>query len=327
MAMKAESIRASAVPLRHSLRLSATGRRRLVDGVRIATLAAITVWALATPQFLTPLSLFSLLSAISFVGCVALGMTFITLTGNIMSLCLGATVAVSAMAFLASLQFGVTAAFILSILFGIAITGVQGLIIGYFRANAILVSIAFLSLIIGLSQVVTGGRVDPTGTGYAIFKMRLHGVPIEAIVFLMAVALAQIVLSWTSLGRSMRMVGSNRRAAEAAGTPCSRVITVAYIFAGAFTALASILLASRYGSADMDLGSGYDYSAIAAVLVGGTAIQGGSGSAVRTLIGVVVISTIEIVLRLRGFSDKWQFLITGLIVLAVIMLHTVSERR
>jgi ribose/xylose/arabinose/galactoside ABC-type transport system permease subunit len=102
---------------------------------------------------------------------------------------------------------------------------------------------------------------------------------------------------------------------------------MAYVLAGAFTALAGILLASRYGSADMDLGTGYDYDAIAGVLVGGTAIQGGAGSAVRTLIGVVVISTIKMVLRLRGFSDQWQYLITGLIVLAVIMLQTVGERR
>ena len=89
----------------------------------------------------------------------------------------------------------------------------------------------------------------------------------------------------------------------------------------------AILLAARYGSGDMELGLGYDYTAIAAVLVGGTAIQGGSGSVVRTLIGVTVIAVIATVLLLRGFSQQWQYLITGLIVLAVIMLHTIGERR
>ena len=76
----------------------------------------------------------------------------------------------------------------------------------------------------------------------------------------------------------------------------------------------------------MDLGTGYDYSAIAAVLVGGTAIQGGAGSVIRTAIGVLVIATVQVVLRLRGFSEELQYLITGLIVLVVIMLHTVGER-
>jgi ribose/xylose/arabinose/galactoside ABC-type transport system permease subunit len=99
------------------------------------------------------------------------------------------------------------------------------------------------------------------------------------------------------------------------------------VMAGACAAVSGVLLAARYGSGDMELGTGYDYTAIAAVLVGGTAIQGGSGSVVRTLIGVTVIAVIEVVLLLRGFSQQLQYLITGLIVLAVIMLHTIGERR
>jgi ribose/xylose/arabinose/galactoside ABC-type transport system permease subunit len=87
-----------------------------------------------------------------------------------------------------------------------------------------------------------------------------------------------------------------------------------------------MLLAARYGSGDMELGAGYDYSAIAAVLVGGTTITGGAGSVVRTLVGVTVIAIVEVVLLLRGFSEQLQYLITGLIVLGVIMLHTLGER-
>ena len=308
--------------------LTANGRRQLVTGIRLAALLTIIGWALLTPGFLTPLSLFSLLTAISFIGCVAVGMTFITLTGNIMSLCLGATVSASALVFMASLSLGVVAAAIIAILFGVAITATQGFIIGYFRANAILVSIAWLGLILGMADILTGGqRIDPTGGGFEIFKGRVHGIPIETLIFFTVVVIGQIVLSWTGLGRAMRMVGSNRRAAEAAGLPSPAVVTAAYVLTGAFTAVSGILLSSRYGSGDMDLGTGYDYSAIAAVLVGGTAIQGGFGSVIRTAIGVLVIATVQVVLRLRGFSEELQYLITGLIVLVVIMLHTVGERR
>ena len=125
----------------------------------------------------------------------------------------------------------------------------------------------------------------------------------------------------------MAMVGSNPRAANAAGINTAAAITLAYVLAGACAAVSGVLLAARYGSGDMELGTGYDYTAIAAVLVGGTAIQGGSGSVVRTLIGVTVIAIIEVVLLLRGFSQQLQYLITGLIVLIVIMLHTIGERR
>jgi ribose/xylose/arabinose/galactoside ABC-type transport system permease subunit len=255
-------------------------------------------------------------------------MTFITLTGNIMSLSLGATVSASALVFLASLSFGILPAFLIAIIFGVIVSTAQGVLVGYFRANPILVSIAGLSLLIGGAALATGGhRIYPGGEGLHMFKGRVAGIPVEALYFFATVILGQLILSWTRLGRVMTMVGSNARAATAAGTSTATAITVAYVIAGACSAVSGVLLAARYGSGDMEIGAGYDYAAIAAVLVGGTAIQGGSGSVIRTLVGVTVIAIIEVVLLLRGFSQQLQYLITGIIVLCVIMLHTIGERR
>ncbi len=318
----------SDISLRSRFRLSGTSARRLVLAVRIVAGGAIAFFALSTPGFTSPLSINSLLNAISFIGCVAVGMTFITITGNIMSLALGATVSASALVFLASLSLGVFPAFLVAILFGVVITAVQGALVGYIRANPLLVSIAALSLLIGGAALATGGqRIYPGGEGLQVFKGRVAGIPIEALYFFGTVLVGQFVLSWTRIGREMIMVGSNLRAAIAAGVNTARAVTFAYVLAGACSAVAGVLLAARYGSGDMELGTGYDYTAIAAVLVGGTAIGGGSGSVVRTLIGVAVIAIIATVLLLRGFSQQWQYLITGLIVLAVIMLHTIGERR
>src|SRR5215471_13899759 len=96
--------------------------RHLVLAVRVVAGGTIAAFALSTPGFISPLSINALLNAISLIGCVAIGMTFITLTGNIMSLCLGATVSASALIFLASLSFGVFPAFLIAILFGVVIT-------------------------------------------------------------------------------------------------------------------------------------------------------------------------------------------------------------
>jgi ribose/xylose/arabinose/galactoside ABC-type transport system permease subunit len=302
--------------------------RYIVLAIRIITIAAIAVFALTTPGFTSQLSINALLNAISFIGCVAVGMTFITLTGNIMSLSLGATLSASALIFLSSLSAGILPAFLLTLLFGIVVTAAQGVLIGCFRANPILVSIAGLSLLIGGADLATGGvRIYPGGEGLQVFKGRIAGIPVEALYFFATVVIGQFILSWTRIGRAMAMVGSNARAAAAAGISTATAITFAYAIAGACAAISGILLAARYGSGDMELGTGYDYTAIAAVLVGGTAIQGGSGSVVRTLIGVTVIAIIEVVLLLRGFSQQLQYLITGLIVLSVIMLHTIGERR
>jgi len=237
-------------------------------------------------------------------------------------------VSASALVFLASLSLGVFPAFLVAVLFGVVITAVQGALVGYIRANPLLVSIAALSLLIGGAAIATGGqRIYPGGEGLQVFKGRVAGIPVEALYFFGTVIIGQFVLSWTRIGREMIMVGSNLRAAIAAGVNTARAITVAYVLAGACSAVSGVLLAARYGSGDMELGTGYDYTAIAAVLVGGTAIGGGSGSVVRTLVGVTVIAIIATVLLLRGFSQQWQYLITGLIVLAVIMLHTIGERR
>jgi ribose/xylose/arabinose/galactoside ABC-type transport system permease subunit len=318
----------SDVSLRSRFRLGGARARHVVLAIRIIAGGAITFFALSTPGFTSPLSINSLLNAISFIGCVAVGMTFITITGNIMSLALGATVSASALVFLASLSLGVFPAFLVAILFGVVITAVQGALVGYIRANPLLVSIAALSLLIGGAALATGGqRIYPGGEGLQVFKGRVAGIPVEALYFFGTVVVGQFVLSWTRIGREMIMVGSNLRAAIAAGVNTARAITVAYVLAGACSAVSGVLLAARYGSGDMELGTGYDYTAIAAVLVGGTAIGGGSGSVVRTLIGVTVIAVIATVLLLRGFSQQWQYLITGLIVLAVIMLHTIGERR
>ena len=318
----------SDVSLRSRFRLGDMRARQWVLLVRIVAGGAIAFFALSTPGFTSPLSINSLLNAISFIGCVAVGMTFITITGNIMSLALGATVSASALVFLASLSLGVFSAFLVAILFGVVITAVQGALVGYIRANPLLVSIAALSLLIGGAAIATGGqRIYPGGEGLQVFKGRVAGIPVEALYFFGTVVIGQFVLSWTRIGREMIMVGSNLRAAIAAGVNTARAITVAYVLAGACSAVSGVLLAARYGSGDMELGTGYDYTAIAAVLVGGTAIGGGSGSVVRTLVGVTVIAIIATVLLLRGFSQQWQYLITGLIVLAVIMLHTIGERR
>jgi ribose/xylose/arabinose/galactoside ABC-type transport system permease subunit len=319
------------VSLRSRFRLGSMGSpraRHVVLATRIIAGGAIAYFALSTPGFTSPLAVNSLLNAISFIGCVAVGMTFITITGNIMSLALGATVSASALVFLASLSLGVFPAFLVAILFGVVITAVQGALVGYIRANPLLVSIAALSLLIGGAALATGGqRIYPGGEGLQVFKGRVAGIPVEALYFFATVLIGQFVLSWTRIGREMIMVGSNLRAAIAAGVNTARAVTLAYVLAGACSAVSGVLLAARYGSGDMELGTGYDYTAIAAVLVGGTAIGGGSGSVVRTLVGVTVIAVIATVLLLRGFSQQWQYLITGLIVLAVIMLHTIGERR
>lgn len=301
-----------------------------MPALRWGFLLLIVVVALLTPGFVSTPSLLSLLTTVSFLGCVAVGMTLITISGNIMSFSLGATTGASAIVFLAVFNVtGVAAAFIAALGFGLVVSLLQGLLIGRLGANPIIVSIASVALIYGIFQRVTGGvSVYSTApAAYGGLTGKLLGLPTEFVVFIGVVVVGQLILSFTVLGRNIYMVGNSVRAADAAGIRSWMSITGAYLLAGLFTALSGILLATHYDTANMLYGVGFDYSAIAAVLVGGTAIQGGQGSVVRTLAGVMIIGIVQAVVLLLGFRQEWQYLITGVIVLVVIILNTSTGRQ
>src|ERR1700704_5617628 len=300
-------------------------RARVFSWAQTIGIIVLLAVIFATPGFLAGPSIFSLLTTVSFIGCVAIGMTLITISGNIMSFALGATVGVTAMVFiLASNWLGFGLGLVIGLLFGSLLTGLQGLMIGWVRANPIIVSIAALALIYGLTQAFA-----EKGTIYAdpdIFPASVNGkvggVPIEFIMFVLSALIAQFILSFTRFGRNLFMVGSSFRAAEAVGVNTWRTITGAYLWAGFFASLAGIMLAVRYDAANMDYGVAYDYDAIAAVLVGG-----GHGSAVRTFAGAMVIAAVQVMLLLRGLRQEWQYLAAGLIVLAVIILQARGSGR
>jgi ribose/xylose/arabinose/galactoside ABC-type transport system permease subunit len=301
-------------------------RGRVLVAIRLAAVVALVAVAATTPGFFTSVSLFSLLNTTAFIGCVAIGMTFITLSGNIMSFALSVTLSTSGIIFIAALPLGLVGALIAAFAFGAALTGIQGFVIGYFRANPIIVSMAALALITGGATLITQGQgVYPHGDAAAALKGRLLGVPMPLAALILTAIVAQILLSFTRFGRHLYMVGSNWRAALAAGLEPARVVLGAYVVAGLCTALAGILMAARYSSGDLELGLGYDYSAISAVLVGGTAISGGEGSAIRSLIGAFIIAVCQVLLLLHGFSTQIQYLTIGVIVLGVIMLQTLTD--
>ena len=305
-------------------------RARVFSWAQTIGIIVLLAVIFATPGFLAGPSILSLLTTVSFIGCVAIGMTLITISGNIMSFALGATVGVTAMVFtLASNWLGFGLGLVVGLLFGSLLTGLQGLMIGWVRANPIIVSIAALALIYGLTQAFAEkGTIDADpGIFPASVKGKVGGVPIEFIMFVLSALIAQFILSFTRFGRNLFMVGSSFRAAEAVGVNTGRTITGAYLWAGFFTSLAGIMLAVRYDAANMDYGVAYDYDAIAAVLVGGTAIGGGHGSAVRTFAGAMVIAAVQVMLLLRGLRQEWQYLAAGLIVLAVIILQARGSGR
>jgi len=288
----------------------------------------LAVIAFATPGFLSTASLTTLVSSMSFVGCVATGMTLITISGNVMAFSLASTLMAAGMAFSAVYNVaGLGPAIPAALAAGAALGAIQGFVIGWFRANPIIVSIAALALIHGMVQNLTGGNSIylVAGGSAQLLKTKIAGIPIEFPLFLLTVLVAALILRRTVFGRNIFMVGDGAATAEAIGIRVWRTITGTYLWAGLFSAVPGILLAARFDHGNSNNGQGFDYGAIAAILVGGTSIVGGTGSVWRTLGGVAFMAVVQAILLLRGASTQVQFFSVGVVVMAVILLQAAGS--
>jgi len=310
------------------LRRATFERSRVVSVVKAAVLAVITASAVLTPGFLTPASAIAILDHAALIGLVGLGMTFITISGNQLSLSLGATLSAAALVCVATTGLGTWGACAAAILAGILLQAAQGLVIGYFGANPIIVSIAGLGLILGIGTHLTGGgEVYPVVVD-ALKPLQTHIGPLNMliIVFLIGVVVAELLLSRTRFGRQLIAIGSNARAAAASGLRTPAVVTAAYAVAGLFCAFAGIIAAARFRYASLETGAGYDYDAFGSVLIGGTLLRGGFGSAWRTMLGALLLAAVHTVLVLRGYSQEAQYVLLGVFVLGAVCLSSQEER-
>jgi ribose/xylose/arabinose/galactoside ABC-type transport system permease subunit len=309
--------------------------RLAVPRMSLSTLTIVGIFALivlvgslTTTGFATVENLKAILQSSAFVGIIAVGMTVIMLSGNVFSMSLGTTAAVTAITFLWALEYGTVAAIVLTILLGLGICAVQGWIVGAIGANPIIVTIAAGVVQGGVTLKVSGGTTvyPPPDASYSWLADRVGGIPFPFIVFLVLTVFVDAMLRGTSFGRAIYAVGENKRAARAAAISIAAVAAGAFAVAGACTGIAGVLIGATNENASLFIESTYTFDAIAAVLVGGTAVTGGRGSAGRTLFGAIVIATISSLLLLRGYSTGIQILVKGLIVLVVVVLVQLGGR-
>ena len=307
--------------------------RRAADialAVWIAVLVVVTVYGAATTTgFLTVSNFKAILTAAAFVGIIAVGLTVIVLSGNLFSLALGQTAAISAMVFLYSLRINLFAAIVLTLLLGLAIGVVQGFIVGAWRANPIIVTIGAAGLMEGMAVWLSHGEsiVPPSDkTAWQHLAQPVLGIAAPVYFFLAVTVILALVMQRTRFGRQTYLLGENRIAARAAALPVTLLTVGAFGIASLYTAGSGILIGATSANASLLLTGSYTYDAIAAALVGGNAVTGGRGSIARTAAGAIFIATISDMLLLRGYSTGGQILVRGIIVLVVVVLTNLRER-
>ncbi|RJG47333.1 ABC transporter permease [Mesorhizobium sp. DCY119] len=301
-------------------------------GLILAVLIVLAILGgMHNPAFLTTDNGLSILRAAAMSGIVALGATFITLSGRFFSLALGNTVMFTGITLAVAMSYGMPFYLALTLTFvvAIAIGAVQGAIIAM-GANPIITTLGASALLAGLAGFATNGVNVAIHSDLVAWlgNARIIGVPTQTWAFVIAVAIAWWAINKTRFGHETVLLGANSASARAAGLSVARVTITVFIIASLAAAVVGVLAAAQFSKARVMGFSGLDFDIIAAVLIGGTAIQGGRGSPVQTALGAVVIATIQNYMLLLAWSSGVRTMITGaLIVLIVVGFHLAGNRR
>jgi len=304
-----------------------------------ALVVLIIVFSLLSSNFATFDNMIGILLATSVNGILAIGVTFVIITGGI-DLSIGTVMTLAAVItgvvvtnMGLPIPVGIAAGVLTGGLAGLA----NGILIARYRIPSFIVTLGMLNIAKGLALVISG--LSPIyfndtpqfnqGAMGSLVGSVIPGLDIPNVVLVMfgAAIIASFVLSRTILGRYTFALGSNEEAARLSGVNIVGWKTAVYIVCGLFAGLAGVVIAARLNSAQPSLGQGYELDAIAAAVIGGTSLSGGEGTILGTVIGAFIISTLTNGLRILSVPQEWQTVVTGAIVILAVYLDIVRRRR
>ena len=299
-------------------------------GLSIALAVLMAGLSAARPNFLTLANLVNVLRQISINGILAVGVTYVLLTGGV-DLSLGSLVALTgviAARFAHPGEFAVFVPVCLGILAGACCGVVNGWIVTRGRVAPFIVTLGTMTSARGLALLASGGR--PVSNLSAAFT-RIGGgdvaaVPIPILIFFGVALASHIFLRNIRAGRHLYAVGGNENAARASGLKVGRIKMMAYTLCGALAGLAGVVLASRITTGQPNAGIGYELDAIAAVVIGGTSLNGGVGGVWGTVLGALLIGVLNNGLDLLNVSSYYQQVIKGVIIVGAVWLDRSNER-
>jgi rhamnose transport system permease protein len=329
MSTPAESV---AVPAPRERRRSG---RELVDKVvRLRELGLIVVLALLIgvtaviePRFIESESLRNLIRNATIIGLLAVGQTLVLVTRNL-DLSVGSVVGLSAYMtgdlFSSNPSLPIPLVFALGILLGCGAGLVNGVLVTVGRLPALVATLGTLYVYRGLAFVWTGGsqvNAETLPDGFlSIGTSTVAGVPTIALFTIVTLAVVGYALRNYRAGRELYAIGSNPEAARLAGVRSGRRVLTAFIASGALAGLAGVLFTARFGTVDATAGTGYELQVIAAAVIGGVAIFGGSGSVWGATLGALVLTTITSALIVLKVPAFWQQAVVGALMLSAIAL-------
>lgn len=288
----------------------------------------VIMWLLlmaVSPTFRTTKNAVNILRQVSVNGIIAIGMTFVIMTGGI-DLTVGSLVAVAGVV-TSSILVANPSNVVIAVAAGIIVCGLFGAMNGFFVAYMgvppFVATLAGMTIARGFAYVYSDGKPYTLASeGFSLIGK--GAAPI--VIFVVILFVCHIFLSKMKFGRYIYAVGGNVKAAEASGVKVKNILMKVYILSGVLSGIAGIVLASRTNSGQPAVGTGYETDAIAAAVIGGTSMTGGIGTIPGTLIGILIIGTLNNGLNLLDVSSYYQQIIKGLIILGAVCFDIMSKK-
>jgi erythritol transport system permease protein len=313
----------------------------------IALFVLIAIFTVLTSSFFTEQNLVILVGQTAINAIMAVGMTFVILTGGI-DLSVGSTVGLAAMIsgllinrgvqippLGVTIYFNIPVIIVLCLCLGLVVGAFNALLITRFNVAPFIATLGTLYIARGTAQLSNDGATFPNlvgspdlgNTGFPILGAgSVLGIPIVIWIMVVFAAVAAFVAGKTPFGRQVYAVGGNERAAELSGIYVNRIKMSVYMICGLCAAMTGLITASQLVAAHPAVGESYELNAIAAVVLGGTSLSGGRGAMWGTIVGALVIGVLTNGLVLLGVQEFWKKVITGLVIILAVVLDQLQER-
>ena len=303
------------------------------NGIFIAFVAFMIAFGIGSDKFLSIENLESVVRSSAMVGVIAVGVTVVVIAGNL-DLSVGSMLSVGTVLDVdLHDKIGPAPAILAMMACVLALGAVNGVLVGFVRLNSLIVTLGMLSAIQGLTLIYSGGKnvdIDPgtqDTTWFRIFgRGEIAGVDVPIVIFFGLAAIVGVIMAFTPYGRRVYAVGGNPTAAVFSGIRRNRVVFSTYLVSAFCVGIAAIILGSRVMGSQNNVGQGYELLVLAAVILGGTSLLGGSGSILKTVIGVLILGFIQNGLLLLGYPYFAQWIVTWVVIILAVWLDVAAKR-